>query len=132
MSTIRILKSYSCNRLSLDAVCESHGGKNSDAIFMLAGSSHPRFFIEETEETMKTQMGQTYWVQAEASKRMVRAKIVLHSAHIGYITLIGYAAYGPGRLALRALADTLHQEFLLYTRYRYLYRFPWSNVHSWT
>lgn len=55
------------------------------------------------------QMNQTYWVQAwtalEASKRMVRdkskGKIVFHSAYIGYITLIGYAAYGPGRMALR-------------------------------
>lgn len=27
---------------------------------MLAGSCHPRFFIEETEETMRTQMDQTY------------------------------------------------------------------------
>ncbi|KAJ3919527.1 oxidoreductase [Lentinula edodes] len=110
------------SREALDAVCEPHQGKNPDAIFMLAGSCHPRFFIEETEETMRTQMDQTYWVQAwtalEASKRMVRdkskGKIVFHSAYIGYITLIGYAAYGPGRMALRALADTLRQEFLLY------------------
>ncbi|KAJ3934322.1 MAG: oxidoreductase [Lentinula lateritia] len=125
----QILKCYSYDlvtaagsREALDAVCEPHQGKNPDAIFMLAGSCHPRFFIEETEETMRTQMDQTYWVQAwtalEASKRMVRdkskGKIVFHSAYIGYITLIGYAAYGPGRMALRALADTLRQEFLLY------------------
>ncbi|KAF5366130.1 hypothetical protein D9757_010961 [Collybiopsis confluens] len=41
---------------ALDAVSEPNGGKNPDAIFMLAGSCHPRFFIEETEETMKTQI----------------------------------------------------------------------------
>ncbi|KAJ4490053.1 oxidoreductase [Lentinula aciculospora] len=129
ISPSQAFKSYSYDlvtmsgaREALDAVCEPHEGRNPDAIFMLAGSCHPRFFIEETEETMKKQMDQTYWVQAwtalEASQRMVRdkskGKIVFHSAYIGYITLIGYAAYGPGRMALRALADTLRQEFLLY------------------
>jgi 3-dehydrosphinganine reductase len=63
-----------------------------------------------------------YWVQAwsawAVSKEMVkqrrRGKVVFVSSTLGYMTLLGYASYSPAKHAVKALADSLRQELLLY------------------
>ncbi|KAJ7638874.1 hypothetical protein FB45DRAFT_904117 [Roridomyces roridus] len=107
---------------ALDAVCAAHGGRSPDALFLCAGSSAPRFFVEETEASLRKGMDTAYWVQAwtalAAAKRMVRerfsGKIVFCSSFLGYMSIIGYASYSPGKHALRGLAETLRSELLLY------------------
>ncbi|KAJ7129600.1 oxidoreductase [Mycena epipterygia] len=119
--------SYSINEAdaasaALEAVCAPHDGRCPDAIFLCAGTSYPGFFVEETEASLRKGMEMTYWVQAwtalAAAKRMARdrfpGKIVFTSSFLGYMSLVGYASYSPGKHALRGLAETLRSELLLY------------------
>lgn len=43
-----------------------------------------------------------------------KGRLVFVSSTLGYMSLIGYSSYGPGKHALRALADTLRSELMLY------------------
>ncbi|KAJ7228631.1 hypothetical protein GGX14DRAFT_413996 [Mycena pura] len=107
---------------ALEAVCAPHDGRSPDAIFLCAGTATPGFFVEETEASLREGMEMTYWVQAwtalAAAKRMVRdgfsGKIVFTSSFLGYMSMVGYASYSPGKHALRGLAETLRSELLLY------------------
>ncbi|KAH9180051.1 oxidoreductase [Lactarius sanguifluus] len=125
----QILKAYSFSLGTqkaavdaLEAACLAHGGQTPDAVFLCAGKATPGFFIEETEESMRKGMDNTYWLSAwsaiAASKRMVRTrtskgKIIFVSSLLGYFGMIGYSTYSPGKHAIR-LAETLRQELLLY------------------
>lgn len=67
----QVLKSYSyslntCDAASeaLEAACEPHGGETPDAVFLCAGAATPGFFVEQTEESMKKGMDNTYWLAA--------------------------------------------------------------------
>jgi len=108
---------------ALEAACVPHGGQTPDAVFLCAGKSTPGFFIEQTEESMRKGMDDTYWLAAwsamVASRRMVRThtkgKIVFVSSVLGYFGMIGYSTYSPGKHAIRGLAETLRQELLLYS-----------------
>ncbi|KAI0004900.1 oxidoreductase [Russula compacta] len=108
---------------ALEAACVPHGGQTPDAVFLCAGKSTPGFFIEQTEESLRKGMDDTYWLAAwsamVASKRMVRTrtkgKIVFVSSILGYFGMIGYSTYSPGKHAIRGLAETLRQELLLYS-----------------
>ncbi|KAI9512240.1 oxidoreductase [Russula earlei] len=108
---------------ALEAACVPHGGQTPDAVFLCAGKATPGFFIEQTEESLRKGMDDTYWLAAQsamaASKRMVRThtegKIVFVSSVLGYFGLIGYSTYSPGKHAIRGLAETLRQELLLYS-----------------
>lgn len=44
----------------------------------------------------------------------IQGKIVFCTSILGYMSIIGYSAYSPGKHALRGLAETLQAEFLLY------------------
>jgi len=126
----QILRSYSFSlgtqeaaSDALEAACVPHGGQTPDAVFLCAGRSTPGFFIDQTEESMRKGMDDTYWLAAwsamVASKRMVdtrtKGKIVFVSSILGYFGMIGYSTYSPGKHAIRGLAETLRQELLLYS-----------------
>jgi 3-dehydrosphinganine reductase len=126
----QILKSYSYSldtqkaaADALEAACLPHAGQSPDTVFLCAGKATPGFFIEQTEETMRKGMDNTYWLAAwsamAASKRMIRTrskgKIVFVSSVLGYFGMIGYSTYSPGKHAIRGLAETLRQELLLYS-----------------
>jgi 3-dehydrosphinganine reductase len=49
---------------ALEAACVPHGGQTPDAVFLCAGSSTPGFFIEQTEESLRKGMDNSYWVAA--------------------------------------------------------------------
>lgn len=125
----QVLRSFSCSLNdateawdALEAACKAHGGRCPDAIFLCAGTSTPGFFVEESEESLRRGMDNTYWAGAwtalAAAKRMVRhkakGKIVFVSSVLAYMSIIGYASYSPGKFALRGLAETLRSELLLY------------------
>jgi len=125
----QILQSFSFSlaapeqsKKALESVCGTHDGQAPDAVFLCAGAATPKFFLEMTEEELMNGMSDGYWVQAwtawAASKMMARqsrkGKITFVSSTLGYMTLIGYSSYCPGKHALRALADTLRSELMLY------------------
>ncbi|KAF8621629.1 hypothetical protein AX15_007647 [Amanita polypyramis BW_CC] len=126
----QILRTYSytltdsaASAAALKAASDDHGGRCPDAVFLCAGTARPGFFMEEDEITLKRGMEDTYWVQAltalAAVKGMVRdrvqGKIVFVSSLLGYMSIIGYSSYSPGKHALRGLAETLRSELLLYS-----------------
>ncbi|RPD69274.1 oxidoreductase [Lentinus tigrinus ALCF2SS1-7] len=107
---------------AIEAASEPFDGRCPDAFFLCAGASRPGFFVEQTEESLRTGMEQTYYAQAftalAASKTMVqqgvKGKIVFCSSILGYFSMVGYSTYSPGKFAIRGLAETLQSEFMLY------------------
>jgi 3-dehydrosphinganine reductase len=49
---------------ALEAACVPHGGQTPDAVFLCAGKATPGFFIEQTEESMRKGIDNTYWLAA--------------------------------------------------------------------
>ena len=60
---------------ALQEASDDHGGKCPDTVFLCAGASHPGFFIEQDEDSLKRGMDNTYWVQALSA-------LVSHHTHI--------------------------------------------------
>ncbi|KAI0706782.1 oxidoreductase [Cerioporus squamosus] len=107
---------------AIKAASEPFEGRCPDAFFLCAGASRPGFFVEQTEESLRAGMEQTYYAQAftalAATKAMVqqgvKGKVVFCASILGYFSMVGYATYSPGKFALRGLAETLQSEFMLY------------------
>jgi len=107
---------------ALQAVIAGHNEEVPDAVFLCAGGSKPKFFVEMSEEELVQGMDMGYWVQAwtawaatkEMTKKRKKGKICFVSSTLGYMSLIGYASYSPAKHALRGLADTLRFELQLY------------------
>ncbi|KAI9001062.1 oxidoreductase [Trametes punicea] len=125
----QIIRSYSfavnseaASAAAIKAASEPHGGRCPDAFFLCAGASRPTFFVEQTEELMRSDMDATYGAQAftalaatkEMVKQGVKGKLVLMSSVLGYMSMIGYTGYSSGKFALRGLAEALHSELILY------------------
>ena len=49
---------------ALQAVISGHNGEAPDAVFLCAGGSKPKFFVEMSEEELVQGMDMGYWVQA--------------------------------------------------------------------
>uniref|UniRef100_A0A0W0FBR0 3-dehydrosphinganine reductase n=1 Tax=Moniliophthora roreri TaxID=221103 RepID=A0A0W0FBR0_MONRR len=124
---------------ALDAVCEPFEGRAPDTVLCLAGMGRPKFFVEMTEEDLVQGMNGAYWVQAwtawAATKMMVRqnrkGKIAFVSSTLGFMTFVGHASYSPGKHALRALADTLQSELMLYDVDVHIFFPPTMVTESW-
>ncbi|EIM82429.1 oxidoreductase [Stereum hirsutum FP-91666 SS1] len=107
---------------ALEDVVAKHSGLAPDAVFLCAGTSNPRYFLEYTPSDLSSGMDQSYWVQTytahAVTKLMVSQNRTGHitfvSSTLGLMTIPGYSSYAPGKHALRGLADMLRQEFLLY------------------
>jgi len=107
---------------SIDAASAAHGNRTPDAMFLCAGAAKPGFFVEQTEESFKGAMESTYWAQAwsafAGAKRMVqtktKGKIIFVSSILGYMSMVGYSTYSPGKFAIRGLAESLRSELMLY------------------
>ncbi|KAF9070772.1 oxidoreductase [Rhodocollybia butyracea] len=107
---------------ALEEASKPHDGILPHAVFLCAGASRPGFFVEEDAKSLQWGMENAYWVQAYTAlaytKRIARdktaGKIVFVASVLGYMSLIGYSSYAPGKHALRGLAETLRSELLLY------------------
>ncbi|EIM91633.1 oxidoreductase [Stereum hirsutum FP-91666 SS1] len=125
------LDAFSTTEDAFNAACEPYGGRSPDAVFLCAGKATPGFYIEQDEESIRRGMDSTFWVASwsafVASRHMVRhrqvGKIVFVSSVLGYMSMLGYSTYAPGKHAIRGLAEGLRQELLLYSIDVHLY-FP--------
>ncbi|TFY69728.1 hypothetical protein EVG20_g3024 [Dentipellis fragilis] len=110
------------SKAALDDVVATHHGSAPDVVFLCAGKSKPRFFLEYTPEELSEGMDDAYWAQvwtAHAATRLMveqdrKGKIVFVSSTLGLMTVPGYASYVPAKHALRGLADMLRTELILY------------------
>ncbi|GJJ71735.1 3-dehydrosphinganine reductase [Entomortierella parvispora] len=107
---------------ALGEAAANFGGRVPEVIITCAGISIPKLFIENEVEDFEVQMklnyfGSLYTIH-EGAKRMVSAgvkgKIVMVSSTMGLIGFAGYSSYSPTKFALRGLAESLRNEFLLY------------------
>ncbi|KAM0755011.1 putative oxidoreductase [Meredithblackwellia eburnea MCA 4105] len=125
----QIFKSYSCDLTStessittLNAACSAHNSLSPDFIFACAGSSTPKFFLDATPDEhwkfMEYNYKTTVCTIHEGVKRMKeegkRGKVVLTASVLGMMGFAGYSTYAPSKFAIRGLADSLRNEFLLY------------------
>ncbi|CAD6574300.1 MAG: hypothetical protein ASARMPREDX12_006504 [Alectoria sarmentosa] len=101
-----------------------------DIFWCCAGSCHPGLFIDVPVEVLKEQMESNYFSSVYVAHAAVQSwinhfrsspdpnqsakHIVFTSSVCAFLPLIGYGPYTPTKTALRALSDTLSQEFLLY------------------
>ncbi|EEB07402.1 pig-F [Schizosaccharomyces japonicus yFS275] len=95
-----------------------------DHVLSVAGSSKPGFFAEMDLETFEKQMLQNYfstvYVCHAVINRMRKCpvpynrRILLTSSITSVLPIAGYSAYSPAKAAMRALADTLRQECIMY------------------
>ncbi|KZV97212.1 oxidoreductase [Exidia glandulosa HHB12029] len=117
------LATFEESKAALDAACAVHGGRVPDALFFCAGASTPRFFVETSPEQLEQTFVDGYWVQAWsalaaakmlAKQRAKGVKIVFVASTLAYMSFVGYSSYAPAKTALRALADSLRSELMLY------------------
>lgn len=117
----------------LRRVTEWNPSAPPDLLFLCAGSCHPSFFADADIEILRSQMDTIYWSAAymahaalnlwkgAATSAMTKAQtssparhIIFTSSTLAYVPVAGYAPYTPAKAAMRALADTLHQEVEVY------------------
>ncbi len=99
-----------------------------DTVWMMAGSSDPRLFIETTPKALRSQMDINYfgaanvahavlteWLSPGQARSKTDRHLVFTSSTLAFFSIVGYAPYSPAKAALRSLCDTLSQEVLLYS-----------------
>ncbi|RPD69249.1 oxidoreductase [Lentinus tigrinus ALCF2SS1-7] len=113
---------------AIKAASKPFDGRCPDAFSLCAGASRPGFFVEQTEESLRTGMEQTYYAQAftalvspmrhrkpwSSKASRLKGKIVFCSSTLGYFSMVGHSTYSPEKFAIRGLAETLQSEFMLY------------------
>lgn len=101
--------------------------RSSDGSDLTLGTAHPGLFAELTPEELATPMTGNYissmYTAHAALKSMLRnpqntgtqkRKIIFTSSITAFLNISGYTSYTPTKAAIRALADTLRQECLMY------------------
>ncbi|BFZ56033.1 3-dehydrosphinganine reductase [Savitreella phatthalungensis] len=122
------VQAYSCDCSNLEQVKNAlEQAGTPDVLFCCAGTAHPGFFLELTTEQLTKPMHSNYdsaVICAHTAVKMMlkepsrdakfQRKIVFTSTVAAFLGLVGYDAYAPTKAAIRNLADTLRQEFLMY------------------
>lgn len=110
----------------------SNDGRSPDIVFCCAGNCVPGFFVNSQMKTLRSQMDTVYWTAANtahaALKRWLKPvaatdrqeefvqthslprHLIFTASTICFAPVAGYAPYSAPKAAMRALADTLHQE----------------------
>ncbi|KAG9310837.1 hypothetical protein JVU11DRAFT_8690 [Chiua virens] len=114
------LGSPSSSAEALAAATTAHN-EFPDAVFCCAGAAKPMFLVEMGEAELQNGMTDGYWIQAWTAwlqkkwrKEGKQGKIILVSSTLGLMSFVGYSSYSPAKHALRALAECLRSEGLLY------------------
>ncbi|EPY52021.1 pig-F [Schizosaccharomyces cryophilus OY26] len=95
-----------------------------DHLAHCAGSSYPGFFVDLHPTVFENQMRQNYMASVYITHALIKRmkdisvpysrRIMLTSSVLSALPLVGYNAYSPSKAAVRALADGLRQECILY------------------
>uniref|UniRef100_A0A060T9B3 3-ketodihydrosphingosine reductase TSC10 n=1 Tax=Blastobotrys adeninivorans TaxID=409370 RepID=A0A060T9B3_BLAAD len=101
-------------------------GESPDIVICCAGGATPGLFVEKTTEELDHNMNIVYNTalhfshaalkvmtkDREASSR--ERHLIYCSSVLAVFSFIGYSSYGPGKAAIRALADIVRQECIPY------------------
>ncbi|WVQ74144.1 hypothetical protein IAR50_003736 [Cryptococcus sp. DSM 104548] len=107
---------------ALTSACIPHNGLAPDYVFLCAGFSQPKYFVENTKEDIKWGMDGVYLVSAYTAHSAISlmvsqsrpGSLTFVSSFLGYTSFAGYSTYSPAKYALRGLADALRSEMLLH------------------
>lgn len=108
-----------------------NNGQVPEIVWCVAGMSTPLLWVEHEGaiEAARRNMDVNYFGAAEMSRAVLREwlspaaatspreqpkHLVFTASTVAFFPLVGYAPYTPSKFALRALADTLAMELLLY------------------
>ncbi|KAF2019084.1 3-ketodihydrosphingosine reductase, Tsc10 [Aaosphaeria arxii CBS 175.79] len=112
-----------------------NNGRVPEVVWTNAGASVPELFLEQSHETMHKQMDLNYWAHVYLARRTLKAWLypdtpyqpkekgakpepprhfIFSLSVIAFYQVAGYGQYAASKSALRATADMLRQEVLLY------------------
>ncbi|SPO03001.1 related to 3-ketosphinganine reductase [Cephalotrichum gorgonifer] len=104
-----------------------NGGSAPDVVWCMAGKCEPGLFVETPFSSLRDHMDLNFYGTAELSHTILSEwlapdapvteqpkHLVLTSSVVAFYTVAGYGSYAPAKCGIRALADTISQEMLLY------------------
>ncbi|MCJ1314115.1 hypothetical protein MMC25_007795 [Agyrium rufum] len=118
---------------------EWNNGKPLDAVICCAGSAVPKFFVDTPVEQIEQMMSSNYYTAAYTAHAVLRSwlkpstkaetkanppatkkqlppprHLIFTASAAAFLSLTGWTTYTPSKMAIRALAEGLSQEVLLY------------------
>lgn len=104
-----------------------NAGRAPDVVWCIAGMCAPGLFAETPFSSLREHMDINFYGAAEMSHAILREwlrpdgpvneppkHLVFTASVVAFYTVAGYGAYAPAKSAIRALADTISQEVMLY------------------
>lgn len=121
------LTSHVAVRAAFDKIVSWNSGA-PDVVWQCAGATMPGFFKNQTPEHLEHEIKTNYIGAMHTAHNAIRVmtedssrpadgqnrKIVFTASVLAFIPMAGYNSYTPAKAAMRALADGLRQECLLY------------------
>jgi len=116
----------------LAAATAWNGGRTPDVVWQVAGMSTPLLWTDEAAlAACRRNMDVNFWGAAELAHAVFRAwtssssspappprspprQLIFTASSAAFFAVAGYGPYSPSKWAMRALADTLAQEALLF------------------
>ncbi|RMZ88569.1 hypothetical protein DV736_g4194, partial [Chaetothyriales sp. CBS 134916] len=123
------------SNLILNEVTNWNSGKPPDVVWCCAGYALPSFLADASVEAQRAQMDTVYWSCAylahatinlwkrpastssstsAASNKPLARHLIFTSSALAFFPIAGYTPYTVGKVAMRALADSLNQEVAVY------------------
>ncbi|RMZ77643.1 hypothetical protein DV738_g4296, partial [Chaetothyriales sp. CBS 135597] len=128
------------SKVILEEVTKWNDGQPPDVVWCCAGYSLPSFFADASIEAQRSQMDTVYWscayiahetinlwkqpapstppvsvVASNSNENEPPARhLIFTSSALAFFPIAGYTPYTVGKVAMRALADSLNQEVSVY------------------
>ncbi|RMZ85514.1 hypothetical protein DV737_g701, partial [Chaetothyriales sp. CBS 132003] len=122
------------SKLILNEVIKWNGGQPPDVVWCCAGYALPSFLADASVEAQRVQMDTVYWSCAylahatinlwkrpastlsmsAANSEPPARHLIFTSSALAFFPIAGYTPYTVGKVAMRALADSLNQEVAVY------------------
>ncbi|KAL0931059.1 short-chain dehydrogenase [Colletotrichum truncatum] len=104
-----------------------NGGRSLDIVWCIAGMATTGFWIDTPFSATRRNMDVNFYGTAEMAHAILREwlapdapvedepkHLIMTTSVVAFFTVVGYGPYASSKWAIRALADTLSQEVLLY------------------
>jgi 3-dehydrosphinganine reductase len=99
---------------------KDRGVTQIDFCYLLHGLSIPKYFVEQSEEEFEKQINVNYLGCVFVAKKVIPimlqnkdsiGHVIFTGSTLSFCSFIGYSSYSPTKYAVRALAETLYNEY---------------------